>query len=103
MEITDKDFELADNYLDGTLSQEELALFRIRMQDEEFAGLVNFQKGLRQTLGDIANAQMAAGSLSPQQQRQFNKQKVSESLYSAIWFIVVAGICLTSLLLTLIV
>ncbi|MBI1223272.1 MAG: hypothetical protein GC180_11760 [Bacteroidetes bacterium] len=105
MEITDKDFELVDNYLDGTLSAEELALFRIRLQDEEFSGLLRFQQALRKELeqpslfghDDLNNAENFY-----LEYKNARRRRMTEGLYSKWWMVVVAALCFTSLVLALI-
>lgn len=106
MEITDKDFELVDNYLDGTLSDEELALFRIRMHDEEFAGLLHFQQELRKELNQpslLSPSPMQRADTYYQEYRLHSKRRVTEALNSKWWFLLVAVMCLTAVLVSLIV
>jgi hypothetical protein len=104
MEITDKDFELVDNYLDGTLSDEELALFRIRMQDDEFAGLVRFQQALRKELSQpslLGRNELNRAEEFYLEYRNQRKRSISEAFSSKWWFVAVAVMCFTSLLIAL--
>ena len=100
MEITDKDFELVDNYLDGTLSSEEKALFHIRMQDEEFAGLVRFQQELRKELftqGSERESLFHADRYY-QEYRLHRKKRLSDTFNSKWWFLAAAILCFGTLL-----
>jgi|GEM_PF-2470987 len=104
MEITDKDFELVDNYLDETLSQEELALFRIRMHDEEFAGLLRFQQALRKELAQpslLGRDEQSKAESFYHEYREQKKRGLSDTLHSKWWFLAVALVCFTSLLIVL--
>lgn len=104
MEITNKDFELVDNYLDGTLSDEELALFRIRMQDDEFAGLLRFQQALRKELAQpslLGRNDLKQAEKFYLEYRTQRKRSLSEALSSKWWFVAVAVMCFTSLLIAL--
>lgn len=105
MEITDKDFELVDNYLDGTLSDEELALFRIRLQDEEFSGLLRFQQALRKELeqpGLFGNVDLPQAENFYLEYKNARRRRMSEGLYSKWWIVAVALMCFTSLVLALV-
>jgi|SRR5690606_19488105 len=105
MEITDKDFELVDNYLDGTLTDEEQALFRIRMQDDEFAGLLRFQQQLRKELSYpsllSSNPNTNQTDFYYDEFRLNRKKRIGDSLSSKMWFLAVAVLCLSALLLVL--
>lgn len=104
MEITDKDFELVDNYLDETLSAEELALFRIRMQDEEFADLLRFQQALRKELAQpslLGRDELSQAEAFYQEYREQRKRGLSDTLHSKWWFVAVVLVCFTSLLIVL--
>lgn len=104
MEITDKDFELVDNYLDETLSQEELALFRIRMQDEEFAGLLRFQQALRKELAQpslLRRDDLSQAETFYHEYRDQQKRGIADTLHSKWWFLAVVLVCFTSLLIVL--
>lgn len=104
MEITDKDFELVDNYLDGTLTDEEHALFRIRMQDEEFAGLLRFQQQLRKELQHpslLLNESMREAGTYYHEFRMSRKRRIADAISSKMWFLAVAVVCLSALLLVL--
>lgn len=104
MEITNKDFELVDNYLDGTLSEEELALFRIRMQDDEFTDLLRFQQALRKELAQpslLGRAEINQAEKFYLEYRTQQKRSLMENFHWKWWFVAVTLICFTSLLLVL--
>ncbi|MDX5321248.1 MAG: hypothetical protein LPK45_09040 [Bacteroidota bacterium] len=105
MEITDKDFELVDNYLEGNLSDEEIALFRIRMQDGEFAGLLRFQQQLRKELNQPSLLGIDQWSQAEHFYHEYKSQRrrrFVEGLYSKWWMLAVAIMCFTSVLLALV-
>ncbi len=98
MEITDKDVELIDNYLEGNLTEEEQALFRIRMQDEAFAGFVRFQNELQEELQ--AHNKPAE---QPQSPLGYNvdlnkKASIARELGSKLWFTLIATMIVAALL-----
>lgn len=92
MEITNKDFELVDNFLDNSLSQEEAALFRIRMQDEEFSDFVKFQKELRVIISGKPEPEVRAF-----ESRLKQKEVSSRAFASALWIssvLIMTGVAL---------
>lgn len=98
MEITNKDFELVDNYLENNLTDEEAALFRIRMQDEEFAHFVKFQRELNEMIYGKAKTTFIG---EPMAQRLKRKELSSRAFGSIIWISIVSlmvGVALISAL-----
>jgi hypothetical protein len=91
MEITEKDFELIDNYLEGTLSREEQALFSIRMQDDEFTGFLRFQQNLKEEFSGQSRGIFYYREI-PEKKKRFSFKKTN--LKRWIWGLafVVAGV-----------
>lgn len=104
MRLSDKDIELADAYFEGRLSEEEMAFFRIKMQDEDFEGFVKFQQKLREEIE--AQTAISAPTLTAKPKIKNNLQldrsqtahNVSKELGSTMWYVLVASLVLVALL-----
>jgi len=97
MEITDKDVELIDNYLDGSLSEEEEALFHIRMQDDEFAGFVKFQKHLKE---ELYPSDRPTNNTTPlgYEVNLHRRLGVARQLSTKLWFALISTLIVVALL-----
>ncbi len=93
MEINERDLELVDAYFDGNLSDEELALFRIRMQDEEFEHFVRFQRQLRDEFNESKSREPLYTPLRYSSQRG----QLAREMGSKLWYVMVATLIIAAL------